>query len=390
MGSGSSVAVSAALKTASEDEVKAAFAELPADCRKRIQEAWAAVQNQAPEVSTEVVRRDVKDRGWIERSEIEELLESPLKILSAVDGTDCSLCAFEYVVRELAQHDSTSTLRVMHLYDDSKDYLPPKFRKKHLESFCDSLCTPHLRHDRYCLKMEPRTPGENVGIRLAQEAADWGADFLVMGFYGRKGKKETSEKLLASNVMEIIQRGKCTSVVMQVDDATAVPHSRPVKFVVSVSLNPAATKAFVDALKLSKPEDEIHAVYIVQHDESAEAKGVQTLRKKYSGLFAGLADGNDEVLSKFGGRTAVFHLVKKMPGDSTAQAVVRYADSIDADFVVVGTNAMRVQRGKPILGSVSMDIVLDCTCNFIVANYVGVQYSSKAAKPGDASIRRDG
>jgi len=376
MGSGASsspAAVIAAIRSASDEEIKVGAQSLPEEKRQQLVhllEEQIALRGRLASKDSGQTAKDPKDAGWIDCDKINAMLQQPLKIFSAIDGTDPSLCSFEYVVKELMQHDKNTSLQVMHLYDDAKNYLPPKYRREHLESFCDSLCTSYLRKDRFKITMVARTPEEKVGTRLAKEAAHFGADFLVMGFYGRKGKKEHSAKLFASNVMEIIQRGQCSTIAFRVDDTKAIPQNRKVKFVVSVSLNAAATKAFLDALRLSKAEDEIHVVYIKQYDEDVETEGTRILRKKYAVLFAKLKDDAEEALSKFGDRTAVFHMLKKPKGDTTAEAVCHYAESISADFVGVGTNALRVQRGKPILGSVSMAIALACPCSFIVSNYV--------------------
>lgn len=306
--------------------------------------------------------------GWIDCASIDRFLSEPLRMLVAVDGTECSFRGFEYVVKEVVQHHRETSLRVMHVFDDAKTYLPVKFRRNHIETTCETLCTSYLLPQRYHLVVEPRVPGEKVGLRFVKEIKSWHADFMCLGFYGLKGRKDRSERLFASNVMEVLQRGRCSCIVMQNEDVASVPQRRPVVFVVSVSLNPAATKAFIDALKLSKPGDEIRVVYVTQHDEGPE--NTAGIREKYAGLFSGLKDGEQKVLSRFGDRTAVFQLVKKEKGDTTAQAVVRYAEAAAADFVIVGTNSLRVDRGKPILGSVSLQICLECPCNFIVSNYI--------------------
>jgi len=52
---------------------------------------------------------------------------------------------------------------------------------------------------------------------------------------------------------------------------------------------------------------------------------------------------------------------------------VRYADEVNADFVVVGANASdRVARDKTPVGSVSLQMCFLTSRNFIVANWIDV------------------
>jgi len=179
--------------------------------------------------------------------------------------------------------------------------------------------------------------------------------------------------MLASNVMEVMQRGRASAIVMQCDDMAQLPIGRPTVFVVSVSLNQAATKAFIDALQLSKPGDEVHVVYIKSYMERTDSDYTTALKTKYTGIFESLQGEHEgqEVMAKFSDRVTRFQLVPKQMRETTSQAVNRYADEVDADFIVVGTNKMRIERGKTFLGSVSYQIILDTDRNFIVSNWIG-------------------
>lgn len=310
------------------------------------------------------------DPGWIDCGRIDEILQTPIRIMTAVDGTDVSMCGFEYIVRGLMQQERVSFVQVMHVFDETKTYLPPQWRKDQLSVMCDTLCTSYLLPKRYRLLVVPRQSGEKIGVQLVREIRNLGADFMCMGFFGRKGRKRRSKQIMASNVMEVMQRGRCSTIVMQNEDVEALPIGRPTIFVVSVSLNQAATKAFIDALRLSKPGDEIHVVYIKSYMERTESDYTTALRQKYNGIFESLqGEHNQEVLAKFGDRVARFQLVPKQMRETTSMAVCRYADEVDADFIIVGTNTMRVDRGKPFLGSVSLQICLETDRNFVVSHW---------------------
>jgi len=84
-------------------------------------------------------------------------------------------------------------------------------------------------------------------------------------------------------------------------------------------------------------------------------------------------------------------MIDKQMRESTAQAVCRYADEQEADFIAIGTNIGRVERGKEPIGGVSLQICMECDRNFIVAHWLdlnatvydeNVRPDMAAARPG--------
>lgn len=305
--------------------------------------------------------------GWINADELEKFLGGKIRVVAAVDGSEISMLGFEYAVKCLAVNDRESILEVMHCYDDSKGYLPPFWMKEHIRATCEAICVAHLLPKRYKLTMIPRTPGEKVGAQLVQEIKELRANFICMGIYGRKGR--LNRKMLASNVMEVMQRGRCSCILIQSEALSELPISRPTVFVVSVTLKASATKAFIDALRLSKPGDSIHVIYVKSYMEQTDSDYTVLLREKYAQFFSGLKDSEEVVLSKFGDRHVRFRFVHKQKRETTSNAVVRYAEHVEADFIALGTDSMRVDRGKPILGSVSLQICMETCRNLIISNY---------------------
>lgn len=115
----------------------------------------------------------------------------------------------------------------------------------------------------------------------------------------------------------------------------------------------------------------VHVVYIKSYMEREESDYTTRVRDKYEAFFSGLKDGQQQIFSKFHDRITKFVLEPKRRRETTPQAVVRYADSVEADFVVVGANAAdRVERGKQPVGSVSLQICHLTDRNFIVANWI--------------------
>jgi len=279
------------------------------------------------------------------------------------------MVGLNFVTDSLMQLQRDTFIQVLHIYDDSKDYLPPSYRKDALKVYVDAKLTSSASTQRYRISWVAKD-GVPTGERICGAIRDLPANYVCLGFVGRKGKKDAH--MLSSNTLEVLCHGRCSVIVFKDETPEELPIKRPTKFVVSVSLNQSSTKAFLDALRLSRPDDEIHVVYIKSYMERTDSDYTKALREKYSGFFGALEDGAQQVFHKFHGRHIGFHMVEKQIRESTAQAVVRYADDVEADFVVVGTNALRVERGKKPIGSVSLQVIMLTDRNFIVANWVNV------------------
>lgn len=307
--------------------------------------------------------------GWIDVSVCEALLTKPLKFVCAVDGSDPSMVGLHLLTEGIMQKNRETSCEVLHVYDESKDYLPPALRPDALKQAVEAKLTGALSEKRYKTKWV-RKDGMTAARHLHARCKDNQADFCILGWTGRHGNKK-DKNLVASNVQEALQTVSCAVVVMRDESPQILPLKRPSKFVVSVSLNKASTKAFLDALRMSSPGDEIHVVYVKCFMERTDSDYTAELRGKYAGFFEGLKGaGEMHAFSKFHDRKTVFEMIKKQRRETTAQAVVRYGDEIEADFLCVGTNTLRVQKGKKPLGSVSLDICMEWDRNFIVSHWV--------------------
>lgn len=280
------------------------------------------------------------------------------------------MTGFAYVV-EMLLRERKAFVQIVHIYDDGKDYLPASCRKDTLLSTVDAVLTGSVSPSRYKLSWMPKR-GLSAGEHVTAVIDDLKADYVCVGFYGLKGRK-TNILEVSSNVHGILSRGNSCSVIAMKDESPELlPRGRPCKFVVSVSLNKSSTKAFLDALRLSRSGDEIHVVYVKSNMET-EDDYTTAVRVKYTKFFNGLQDGEDHVFSKFEDRITEFSLIMKQRRETTPDAVVRYADEIDADFIVVGANsADRISRGKNPVGVVSLQICLNTTRNFIVSNWINI------------------
>lgn len=307
--------------------------------------------------------------GWIDVSVCEAIVSAPLKFLVTVDGSGVGYTALSYVIDDVMQKNRNTNVEVLHIYDKSKEYLPPHFRSDAIQSLVEAKLTSAITPKRSYMRWLPKA-GKSVGEHICEQVNAGRKDFIVLGFFGRKGKKDSH--LPGSSLLEVLQRASGTAIVIKDEDPAMLPTQRPTKFVVSVSLNKASTKAFLDALRLSQPGDEIHAVYVKSFMERTESDYTSTLREKYSSFFAALKNGDEKVFSKFQDRVTEFVMIEKQRRETTPQAIVRYADDWEADFICVGTNALRAQRGKKPVGSVSMEVCQETERNFIVSYWVDI------------------
>lgn len=318
-----------------------------------------------------------QSKAWIDPEICNEMLTKELSFTCAVDGSEPAMVGLHYLTEGIMQQNPRTTCLVTHVFDDTRDDSGLHFRHKpdNIKRTVEGKLLSSLPQNRYRTSWVGKA-GSPTGTHVCRQAGEAKSSFIIMGFRGRKGKKDRG--LVGSNCQFALQHGAASVIIIKDEDDEMLPIGRPAKYVVSVSLNKASTKAFLDALRLSKPGDEIHVVYVKSFAERTESDYTRELKEKYSSFFVGLQDSESDAsiatlaFSKYHDRQVGFVTLKKQLRESTAQAVVRYGDEIGADFMVVGTNSLRVQRGKRPIGSVSLDICMEWERNFIVSHWVDI------------------
>jgi len=347
--------------------------------------------------------------------------------MCGVDGSALAQTALEYTLTCLMQQDKRHVCEVVHVKDSTKVDLPPKWRPDAVQADCEAKITSSVSLSRGRFKMLHKTQlksedsDDAVGYTLLEEADKFEADFIVMGFLGRKRSQQSTAGIdlgrpqtkgrpssssgqrviqsrdslrrmysihpISSNNMIVMSQSKAGIIILHKDHTESrgvLPAGRPARFVVSVSLNAAATQAFLDALRLSKSGDFIDVVYVKSFMEETESDYTRALREKYDSFFAGLQGStNSEQFTRFQDRICTFRFLEKRKGKSTAQEVADYADGMNADFLVVGTNVMRGERGKTVLGSVSAEVVLETASNVVVSHYIAENFPERRLSKAD-------
>jgi len=134
------------------------------------------------------------------------------KILVAVDGSETSKLALAEAVR--LGRASHSTVRAVYIVDspamlfDVGYYDPSELRKSFIEAgtalladTAAALTQAGLTHETALVETEG--VGEDVAAALQRDAAQWGADVVVIGTHGRRG---LAHAMLGSVAEKFIRR----------------------------------------------------------------------------------------------------------------------------------------------------------------------------------------
>eukprot|EP00929_Paragymnodinium_shiwhaense_P068871 TRINITY_DN34724_c0_g1_i1.p1 TRINITY_DN34724_c0_g1~~TRINITY_DN34724_c0_g1_i1.p1 ORF type:complete len:411 (-),score=104.54 TRINITY_DN34724_c0_g1_i1:529-1761(-) len=206
--------------------------------------------------------------AWIPTAVCEGFMTKPLQLLLAVDGSAPSMMALEYLSEGIMQSDRNTSLTVYHVFDDSKTYLAPSYRRDAIEAVVEAKMTSSVSAKRWKMTTT-RKIDKTAGTMVCEAINNLPADFTCLGFFGRKGCKVEARQL-ASNLLEVLRYGNSTNIVFKDDEAELLPLRRPTIFVVAACLDKCSTKAFLDALRLSKSGDEIHVMYVRSYMETSD------------------------------------------------------------------------------------------------------------------------
>eukprot|EP00929_Paragymnodinium_shiwhaense_P068872 TRINITY_DN34724_c0_g1_i2.p1 TRINITY_DN34724_c0_g1~~TRINITY_DN34724_c0_g1_i2.p1 ORF type:complete len:450 (-),score=140.34 TRINITY_DN34724_c0_g1_i2:347-1696(-) len=315
--------------------------------------------------------------AWIPTAVCEGFMTKPLQLLLAVDGSAPSMMALEYLSEGIMQSDRNTSLTVYHVFDDSKTYLAPSYRRDAIEAVVEAKMTSSVSAKRWKMTTT-RKIDKTAGTMVCEAINNLPADFTCLGFFGRKGCKVEARQL-ASNLLEVLRYGNSTNIVFKDDEAELLPLRRPTIFVVAACLDKCSTKAFLDALRLSKSGDEIHVMYVRSYMETSDSEYTLALRRKYCDFFSALQEEQYEVFHRFHDRHLHFEMVTKTVRESTAQAIVRYADAVSADFICLGGMEVKTLDARAIKSSISMQVFLETDRNFMVSHWIDVQYKTYEA-----------
>lgn len=156
--------------------------------------------------------------------------------------------------------------------------------------------------------------------RTCRSAGSWWS-----GTTAPRGKKHGSLGSTAAHVC--INTDACVLVTHDTDNLPAKNASA--RFVVAVENNAASTKAFMDAMALSRKGDTVDVVHLVAAGTQARVHA-EMLRMKYTYLFS-----STTIAAYLEGRNLQFTM---LPRDGPVpETIASYADEVKANFLCVGT-----------------------------------------------------
>ena len=131
-----------------------------------------------------------------------------------VDGSDMSEIAFKMVFNSLIKEEDFMT--VSHVFSNSKDYLSHTFKPEYIKQHFESLLIG-THSTKWSLVWEHLDKGLTTKEHIMKIADENNANFLVLGYHGRKGPKE-DPTLLGSAVEYMAHNPVCPTIVVKTSE----------------------------------------------------------------------------------------------------------------------------------------------------------------------------
>merc|ERR1719247_216678 len=153
-------------------------------------EKLARPSDAAPQVDIAVRNEDLQRDWWWADEGFIELLGNldKLEFMTAVDGSDPSMAGFALVVNHWMASAREATVKVVHIHDDKKDYLPPRLRKDRIRADVEALLLSTATPERYSVVFENVAKEHGAKDQILERVPQKG--FVAVGYYGAKGKKK--------------------------------------------------------------------------------------------------------------------------------------------------------------------------------------------------------
>jgi len=242
-----------------------------------------------------------------------------------------------------------ATGTVIYVDDPTKTYLPPKMRRGAVEPIVENEKV--MYKNRLDFRGIMKEASKCVGQTLCEFANENQSDFLIIGMYGRKGVKDHTDTIIASNANYALQYGQCSTILIQ-------EPFRPyafVNFLVAMDRTKSSEKALVDALLLSEPDDTITLLHIVMRDEQNSANDlIEDPLKGFQGKLGPLIEA---WTTKVGRPRNVQIVYQDESSEPPSHDILDYASTHNIHFLFVGANVQRLRENKNYMGSTSSTVV---------------------------------
>lgn len=127
----------------------------------------------------------------------------------ATDGSEASNACFDLTADGLMQQGDS--VKVGHIHNSSKDYLPKTFHLESIKARYEGLLT---RYDNSGFFSEHLREGGSTKEQIQTMASTLKADCIVIGFHGRKGPK-ADPTLMGSAVSHLGLKAECPVIIVK-------------------------------------------------------------------------------------------------------------------------------------------------------------------------------
>lgn len=281
-----------------------------------------------------------------------ELDESKIKFVCAYDGSEVANSALGLCLDYILPKRKNAECTAVYVDDPSKTYLPPKMRRDAV--LAEIGRSKFLFPNRLNSKILYKDGDKCAGQIICEHANESEADFLIVGLYGRKGIKDQTETVMASNANYALTYGQCSTILIQ---EPFLPYSQ-VHYLVAMDRTKSSEKALVDALLLSEPDDTITLLHIVMRDEQNRSNDavMDPLKEYKEGLEPLIAAWTTNV-----SRPRKVNIVFQPETPKiVAEDILDYAANNNVHVVCLGANVSRLRENKHFMGSTSTCVMANC------------------------------
>lgn len=160
---------------------------------------------------------------------------------------------------------SRDHITVLHVYDDSKTYLPLEQRKEYIYRTTESQLAARFSQSHYSLVWIPRDPSKTTRETLFEAAQRQGIDVMVVGFHGRRGPKGDTTIMGSAVDFHLHQGAFSLMIVKNQLHRSRIPYGS-FNWIVLTDGSPQSEKSFQATLSMMRKERD--NLYVLHGRES--------------------------------------------------------------------------------------------------------------------------
>jgi nucleotide-binding universal stress UspA family protein len=288
------------------------------------------------------------------RLDTQTLDEQSISMVCAYDGSQVASAAKDLVLEYFLPKRKNLKATFVYVDDPNKSYLPAKMKKSACLQAIET--DSFLYGDRVDARSVTREADKCIGQHIVELSRSVDADFVVIGMYGRKGVKDQTDTIIASNANYALQYSPCSVVLIQ---EPFLPYSF-VNYLVPMDVSKSSEKALVDALLLSEPDDEITILHIVMKDEQDRANDGPAHQDPLQGFRDKLGPLIHAWTTEIDRKRNVNIVYQDNSPEPAAHDIIQYAADHNIHIVCVGADVSRLKERKTYMGSTSASVVANC------------------------------